>query len=87
MKEAALNSVAAGNDRACTLIKRVVSYLFDHPEEAPHGSMAFIRLALLDQKHPARNHRIHPQLDSKVNLDFIVDLSNCLTIFYDAGDS
>jgi len=48
--------------------------------------MSFIRLALLDQRHPARKHRIHPQLDSKISPDFIVDLSNRLTIFYDAGD-
>ena len=83
LKDAALSSVAAGNDRACTLIKRIVSYIFDYPAEAPNGSMAFLLLALVDVRHPARKHRIHPQLDRKVNPNFIVDLANRLTIVYD----
>ena len=83
LKDAALSSVAAGNDRACTLIKRIVSYIFDYPAEAPNGSMAFLLLALVDVRHPARRHHIHPQLDRKVNPNFIVDLANRLTIVYD----
>ena len=83
LKGAALSSVAAGNDRACTLIKRVISYIFDYPDEAPNGSMAFLLLALVDIRHPARTHHIHPQLDRKVSPDFIVDLANRLTIVYD----
>ena len=83
LKRAALGSVAVGNNRACTLVKRIVSYVFDYPTEAPNGAMSFVRLALIDPAHPARTHRIHPQLDREVNPDFIVDLSNCLHIVYD----
>jgi len=45
--------------------------------------MAFLLLALVDIRHPARTHHIHPQLDRKVSPDFIVDLANRLTIVYD----
>jgi hypothetical protein len=83
LKDAALSSIAKGNDRDCTLIKRVLSYVFDYPYEAPNGTMAFLLLALVDVRHPARKHRIHPQLDQKVNTAFIVDLANRLTIMYD----
>jgi hypothetical protein len=62
----------------------VLSYVFDHPNEVPDGSMAFILMALVDIKHPSRTHRIHPQLNQKINPSFIVDLANRLAIVYDS---
>jgi hypothetical protein len=83
MRRAALDCLAAGNNRAKQAVKHVVSYLLDHPTEAPCGGRAFVDQALQDTSHPARTHPIRPDLEKPCNQEFICNLANSCTILYD----
>ena len=80
----ALSSLNARNRRAQSVVSRVVSYLFDFPEVGKDGSVSFVKRALADPRHPARQHRVHPTLSNPYASAFIRQLADHHVIVYDA---
>ena len=86
LKQTALTILAAGNFRSRLAVKRVISYLFDHPDEAQKGGLAFVKCALADPFHPSRTYPIRPVLDDDDNREFIDNLSNSCLIVYNTHE-